>query len=1696
MTAGDASLTYGELDERSNAVAAALVAAGVGPGHLVGVATARSVDLVASILGILKLGAAYLPLDVTNPVDRLAYIVDDAGVRVVLTDGSLAGHALWSHIRAVTVLDVEQTARANGGAVFTPVPVPPAARAYVIYTSGSTGRPKGVEVTHGDVGALLGATASDFDFRPDDVWTLFHSYAFDFSVWELWGPLSSGARVVVVDRDLARDIDAFVGLLEQEGVTFLNLTPSAFYQFIDARRRRSDARLALRYIVFGGEELAFEQVRRWFDENPEDQAELVNMYGITETTVHVSHRPIRRADVSAADPSFIGRPLSSLAIHILDDRLRPVPGGVVGEMYVAGAQLAQGYLDRPELTATRFVADPFGRSGGRLYRTGDLARRSGGDIEYLGRVDGQIQLRGFRIEYGEVEEALLGVDGVVGAAARVIDDDHRGDLLIGYVVADHGTTVEPQLTRDRVGERVPRYMVPDLVMVIDRLPLTANGKLDRAALPLPVFETAEYVAPASAAEEAVAAVFADVLGVENVSVLESFFDAGGNSLSAMRLVARTAEALDAEVSVRDVFDAPTVRDLVLAVAGRSPALPPVTAVVPRPHRIPLSSAQQRMWLLNQLDVTSATYNIPMGVRLGGDVDIVALTGAIHDAIARHEVLRTMYPGHDASAVSQRVVPVAEALALFDWAEVESTADLIAVTAAGFDVTRELPIRGRIRRAEDGTVELALVVHHIAFDGESTPVLLRDVLAAYAHRLDGSVPPLPPLSVQYVDYALWQERTLGDVGDPDSPLGRQMAYWRSRLRELPVVTDLPMDRPRPAVFDSRGDVVALTVDDALSARIDELCRRYQLTPFMVSYSALAVAISRLAATADTVVASPTAGRTGSAKLDELVGMFVNTLVLRTDTTPGKSVDELLREIRDDVLDAFDNAQVQFDDLLEELAPPRSSSYSPLAQIAFTYTDGAPSEDSAPVAGLTAEPIAADGHEAKFDLTVLARGRTATSPMSVDFLYSTALFDASTVEGFAHTYRRALEAIVTGQDIAIGDIDIVGDSPATDTSSISHTAVSQTAVSQTEVSQTAISRPVVRGGSAEPDTLLDLLDRRDLDPDHPALICDGVELTYVEFEARTDRVARALLRAGVAPDDVVAIAMERSIEAVIAVVGVMKSGAAYLPVDVGYPADRVAYMLTDSHARFGITASDDDSARGGACEWFDLRELEASSTPDGPIVDEDRNGSVRLTNLAYLIYTSGSTGRPKAVAVNNTGMVDLAAALAGISGSREDNPDVRILHVASPSFDASVLEILWAVTTGHTLVIASPSRYAGDALGEILVRDEVTDVIITPSGLASLDPAFGETVRNLATGGEASSPQLVERWAARGRRLFNFYGPSETTIWATKARVMPGKPITIGRAIGGFTARVLDSRLHQVPRGVTGELYLSTRGVARGYLGKPGLTATAFVADPFADEPGSRMYATGDLVRLTASGDLEFAGRADHQVKINGQRVELGEIEAVLAEQPGVAQAVVLGHRGEDSPGRERLIGYLVAPRGDVDPEAILTHAKSRLAAHMVPAQLLVIRELPLTPGGKLDRDELPTPTPLTSGDFAAPATADEETLATIVAGLLGLERVSVTDQFFALGGDSIMSIQLASAAKAAGLVLSPREIFEHQTVRAMARAAGTGAARLPLVDEPVGGGRGEIALPPMVTWMVDGAQQPEDFADFNQSAVLFLSLIHI
>ncbi|GAC78165.1 non-ribosomal peptide synthase domain TIGR01720/amino acid adenylation domain-containing protein [Gordonia malaquae] len=1679
---GDRRLSQREFAGRVSVLARQLITEGVGPDVAVAVVMPRSVELLVAIHAVTAAGGHYMPVDTDAPADRVEYLLSTSAAKIALVK---AGAVLPAGLGAVQLVEVDADTAVDLDSA-TAAPVTDADRisplrgdhaAYTLFTSGSTGRPKGVTVSHRAIVNRLEWMRDWYSLDATDVFLQKTPVTFDVSVWELFLPFTVGATLVVAEPDRHGDPSYIADVIESKSVTAIHFVPSMLSAFADVLGERLTDLTSLRVLFTSGEALTTAVSRAVLTALP--QLELHNLYGPTEAAVDVTAQ-----QVTVDDPTVpIGVPVPHTSTFVLDPRLQLVPRGVPGELYLGGVQLARGYAARPDLTAERFVADPFGEPGDRLYRTGDLVRwNSAGRIEYLGRTDFQVKLRGQRLELGEIEAVVSSAPGVVHAAASVAKLP-AGDQLVAYLAP---RTVDVDAVKAVVAARLPEYMRPTVWMTLDEMPLGSAGKVNRRKLPAPELVAAEHVEPAEGVETQIALVYAAVLGADRVSAAESFFDLGGNSLAATRLAARIAAALDVDVTVRDVFDAPSVRELAAALSGRGRSVEALTSRE-RPQRLPLSTAQQRMWFINQFDTDSAAYNIPMGLALSGEIDLPALGDALGDVLERHEVLRTIYPS-DTDGPFQQVLGADQARAAFVWAESADLDGLVESASRGFDVSADLPIRGAFRQTETGA-DLVITAHHIAFDGESTPVFVRDLLAAYLRRTGAAAEPQPPLDVQYADFALWQRDVLGSSDDVTSPLGRQTAYWREQLVDLPAVTDLPMDRSRPAVLDTAGAVLSVDVDEALAAGVDRLARAHGATGFMVTHAALAITVARLASTTDVVIGSPIAGRTDAA-LDDLVGMFVNTLVLRTPVDSAQTVADFLDEVRSVDLDAFANADVQFDDLIDDLAPERSTSHQPLVQIAFTHTAANNRADLGPIElpGLTASPLSTAEAFAKFDLTVAVSEATAERPMRADFLYATTLFDEATVALIADAWVQVIAAMITDAAIATGDIDLVG--------------TPRVVKSRNSVGGTT---PAIDGGASVPAPLPDLLAARHVDPSHPALICDGQTVSYGEFDQRTDAVARTLIGRGVRPDDVVAVGLERSIASVVAVFGVIKSGAAYVPIDPAYPQDRIDYMVSDSGVRLGLTDAATRPRLGeGDCEWIDVDSLatgSSSATATLPVT------AVSVDNLAYLVYTSGSTGRPKAVGVSHRGMANFIDQFREVSGTPADAPDTRVLHVASPSFDASVLEMMWSIGLGHTLVIAPASEYAGDALGRVLDRDAVTDTLITPTVLATVDPARGRTIRNLVTGGEACPPELINRWTTptgatrttptgATRTMYNFYGPSEATVWSLTGVSVPGQPVTIGHPVRGFAAYVLDNRLHQVPRGVVGELYLaSDDSLARGYLGRPGQTSGAFVADPFSSTPGARMYATGDLVRVNSRGEVEFAGRADHQVKINGQRVELGEIEAVLQSLPSVDSTVVIG--AKDVSGRSRLVAYLVPAAGQtIDTGAVLAEAGHRLAAHMVPHVAVVLDELPLTPGGKLDRRALSLRAPdeldgVLGGDndIVAPASAAEEALAAIVSGLLGRDRVGVTDSFFGMGGDSIMSIQLASAARAAGIELTPREIFEHKTVRGMARAAAAGAIRLPMIDEPGGAPTGSMPLPPIVSWLIDASPTPTDLNDFNQAMVL-------
>ncbi|MFE2050995.1 amino acid adenylation domain-containing protein, partial [Streptomyces sp. NPDC059459] len=1356
VVSAETRLTYGELNAHANRLARLLVDKGAGPEHRVAVMMDRSADLVITLLAVLKAGAVYVPIDPEYPADRISYVLADSRPTLLVTHQAHAHTDMTGDVTARVVTDdpvVRAELMSRDGANLSDTDrravLQPSHPAYVIYTSGSTGRPKGVLVTHGNVTRLFEATDAWFGFGPDDVWTWFHSFAFDFSVWELWGALLQGGRLVAVPFAVSREPGAFLSLLADERVTVLNQTPSAFYQLVqaesDSARRHG---LALRLVVFGGEALDAARLAPWYRRHADDAPRLVNMYGITETTVHVTYAPLS-ADDTGYTSSVIGRGIPDLRTYVLDDALQLLPPGAAGELYVSGAGLARGYLGRAGLTAGRFVADPFGRAGERMYRTGDLVRWNGeGQLEYLGRTDDQVKVRGFRIELGEVEAALLAAPSVAQAVVVVREDGPGDRRLVGYAVPVAGT-VRPDAVTLRAGMSavLPEYMVPSAIVVVDALPLTVNGKLDRRALPAPDFGVGDGGrGPASAEEEILCGAFAEVLNLPSVGVGTSFFDVGGHSLLATRLVSRIRALFGREVPIRALFEAPSPAALARWMAGSRTAARPVLVPAERPAVLPVSYAQRRLFFLHTLEGPSATYNIPVVVRLTGDLDVGALRAALGDVIGRHETLRTTVVTVDGEPV-QRIMPtdsLGETLTVVDITG-DSPADLKSLIAPEaehcFSLGREIPLRARLLRVGPQEHVLVLVVHHIAGDGWSMGPLARDVSAAYAARRAQSAPRWVPLPVQYADYSLWQRGVLGDADDTDSLLSEQLAYWRQALAGVPEELALPVDRPRPLVASHRGGRVPFHVDASVHQALVELAKQRGVTLFMVVQAALAVLLHRLGAGTDIPVGTPIAGRTDEA-LDDLVGFFVNTLVLRSDLSDDPTFHDLLSRTRETALGAYAHQDVPFERLVEDLAPTRSMSRHPLFQVLLALQNTAKAELHLP--GLATETLTADEEppakvDLSFDLDQDFDDSGAPAELHGQLVYATDLFDRATAEGIARRFVLVLESVTRNPSLPASRLDVLDEAER----------------DRILVGWNDTGRDVAQA------TLAALFEAQVARTPHGiAVTFDGTDLSYTELNVRADRSARLLTAEGARPERRVAVMLERPVDRLVALLAVAKAGAVYVPIDPDYPTERVAYMLADARPSILVAASDEMIRR--VEESLDPRDVTWSSISvdgqwteaapaalhDADTADAARFVPVRLDQAAYVIYTSGSTGRPKGVEVSHVGLSSLVAAqaerFAVTSGS-------RVLQFASASFDASIAEIAVTLCSGACLVLPGrEDRTGGAALARFLTDRRVTHVTLPPVVLAGLAPGSLPTVTTLVTAGEALRPELAGRWA-RGRRL---------------------------------------------------------------------------------------------------------------------------------------------------------------------------------------------------------------------------------------------------------------------------------------------------------------------------------------------------------
>ncbi|MGW4943412.1 non-ribosomal peptide synthase/polyketide synthase [Actinoplanes sp. NPDC004185] len=1670
VTSGETHLTYADLNAAANRLAHRLIAAGAAPERFVALALPRSADLIVAVLAVVKSGAAYLPLDPAYPGERIQRVLSDAAPVLLLTTSEVAP-GLDTAVPVLVLDDPAVAAELAAGPDTDPVPgqlrgaLTPASPAYTIYTSGSTGRPKGVVVPHHNVVRLFSATGEQFGFGPHDVWTLFHSIAFDFSVWELWGPLLHGGRLVVVPYEVSRSPRDFLRLLADERVTVLNQTPSAFYPLIqaDADLPAVGDRLSLRYVVFGGEALDLWRLAGWYARHRDDAPVLVNMYGITETTVHVTHLRLTSTGAAAATGSTIGAGLSDLRVYILDRHLRPVPPGVTGEMYVAGAGLARGYLNRPGLTAERFPADPFGPPGTRMYRSGDLARwDADGGLTYLGRADRQVKIRGHRIELGEIDAVLATHPGLAQIAVVDREDQPGARRLVGYFVSAAEPVPGPAELREFAARSLPDYMVPTAFVALPAIPLNANGKLDRRALPAPDHATQPgyaYVAPRTDAEQLVADAFADLLGVPRAGTEDDFFALGGDSILSIGLTSRLREAFGVQLSPRAVFDHPTVAGL--AAALTVPAGTPDTSGItpqPRDRALPLSFAQQRLWFLHEFDPTSTEYVTPTAVRLTGTLRTDALRGALDALVARHESLRTTFRA-GADGVAEQVIQPPGPVPL----EEEQLGDpaglgevLAAHTGRPFDLAAGPLLRAVLIRLAGDEHVLLLVLHHIVTDGWSTGVLMTELAELYAATATARPARLPELPVQYADFAAWQrERLTGPV------LDEQLGYWRETLSGVPTL-ELPYDRPRPPVHTQHGAVHEFRVPPALAERLTGLGREHGGTLFTTLVAACQLLLSRWSGQDDVAVGTVTSGR-DRAELESLVGFFVNTVVLRTLVDGNGSFADLLGRVRQTVLGALAHQDVPFERLVDELRPARDTSRTPLFQV-MVVLQNLPGEAPA-LPGLRTEPVELPMTAAGYDLTV--EFEESPAGLDVALTYNTDLFDAATVARMAGHLTALFEAIAADPDRPVSRLPMLSGPER------QHLL--------TELNDT--DRPV------RPATLDQLFAAQVARTPHaPAVLHDDGELSYAELDDRVNRLARLLIERGAGPESIVALVLPRSPEIVVAQLAAGRAGAAYLPVDPAYPGDRIAFMLDDARPVLTVTRADlaaslpegpvlivlDDPAVGAAL----------AGQPTARVTAADLRARLDPAHPAYVIYTSGSTGRPKGVSVTHAGVASFSAAEIEHFAVR---PGDRVLQFASPSFDASVLELCMALPAGAALVVPPPGPLVGEQLLEVLAGRRVTHALIPPAALATVGEAGLPDLTTLIVGGDACGPELVARWAP-GRRMINAYGPTESTVVTSwTGPLTPGRVPPIGRPIPNTRVYVLDAALQPAPVGVAGELYVAGSGLARGYLHRPGLTAERFLADPFG-AAGSRMYRTGDLARWTTAGELEFLGRADDQVKIRGFRIEPGEVEAALTAHAAVAQAVVVAR--EDRPGSKRLVAYVVPPAGQSAPGTVeLREFLGRsLADYLVPAVFVALPALPVTANGKLDKRALPVPDPAApepGAGYVAPRTDTERALAGIWGDVLGLDRVGVHDNFFDVGGDSILSIQVVSRARQTGLHLTTKDLFLHQDIAALAEAVtvvGAGdAGRAPVV--------GEVPLTPIQRWFFE--THTANPHHFNQAVMLEL-----
>lgn len=1595
-------LQYDDLNRQSNQLARYLKRLGVEPDARVALCMERGLEMVLAMLAVLKAGGAYVPLDPEYPADRLQFMIEDSAPIVLLTQQRLK-HMFLRIAPALPVLDVaapdEWKGESDANLGCSVVGVSAGHPACVMYTSGSTGRPKGIEVPHRGISRVV-LNTNYVQLGPDDVIAQTSNASFDVFLFELWGALLTGARLVVIRKQDILSPRVLAAKIKNHRVSVLFLTTSLFNQ---TAADCPEAFAGLRYVIFAGEQAETESTHRALALGRPQH--LLNAYGPTEATTFAAWYEVTSTDDRTIP---IGRPISNTQLYVLDLAGEPAPMGVVGEIYIGGDGVTRGYLGRPALTAERFVPDPYGPAGQRMYRTGDLGWwRNDGNLEFVGRVDDQVKIRGFRIEPGEVA-AVLRSHPTVGQAAVLAREDHRGQKqLVGYVVPAAGQNMDAGEIRRYLAERLPEYLVPAAIVNLESLPLGPSGKLDRKALPMPqatAYPVREYEAPVDEIERTVAAIWADLLALERVGRQDSFFALGGHSLLAMRAITRIQQQLGIAVELADLFAHPVLADLVRTLSGAVQAELPSISRADREKRIPLSFAQKRLWFLAQMEEASKAYHIPMAARLSGNLDVNVLRRALDRLVARHEAMRTTIVLSDGEPVQQigRLADSRFHLQEFDLRghsdpKIELECLLAEGVHASFDLAKGPLVRGRLVCESEDKYVLLITMHHIVSDGWSLGIFCRELSALYAAFRQGAKDPLPELPVQYADYAIWEREWMeGEVSR------RQGEYWKRVLQGAPVLLELPTDHPRPAQQDYKGDMEELVLDQQLAMRLKELCRRQGTTLYMTLLAGWTTLLGRLSGQAEVVMGTSISNRERP-EFEGLIGFFVNMLALRIDLSGAPKVEDLLQQVKEVSLGAQQNRNLPFDRVVEIVRPERSSAHNPLFQSAFAWLNMPQAALQLP--GIEVKPREKIAYgTAPFDLSLFLQEANGTIVGGLE--YSTALFESQTIRRYAEYLRRLLVGMLDERE-ALERLSILSQS--------------ETQQILCKWNDTGIEFPSRR-------CIHNLFEEQaEKAPRVPALVFGHQQVSYRELGRRANQLAHYLLSLGVRPETRVGICLERGVEMVVGLLATLKAGAAYVPLDPGYPRDRLLFMADDAQISALLTTSDVagrlqlNGNHQTVLLDADREVIEGSSleTPGVELSDE---------NLAYVMYTSGSTGRPKGVQCTHRGIVNL---LHDFQRRQPLKAADRCSFWTSLSFDVSVYEIFTPLIFGGTLEPVPESvRVDGREMSRWLSERGIQSAYIPPFMLDTLcqwaEQWPGKLQLNkLLVGVEPIENRRLLHLIGLipGLRVINGYGPTETSICATLYQVgaeMPeGTPAPIGKPIANGLVYVLDSQRCPVPVGVAGELYIGGAGLARGYTGKPELTAERFVPDPYTDRPGGRLYRTGDRVKWSSDGSLQFLERLDDQVKIRGYRIEPGEIAARLLEFDGIGEAVVVVR--EDLAAEKRLVAYYTTAEtqtagghdnANVGPEQLRAHLAATLPDYMVPAAYVRLDSLPLTPSGKLDRKALARPNegayPVDA--YAAPQGDLETALAAIWAEVLGVERVGRYANFFDLGGQSLLAVR--------------------------------------------------------------------------------------